>query len=350
MTTDCVLQLQDVTVEFGSGATAVRAVSQANLSLRRGEIFGIAGESGSGKSTLIYAIARTLAPAARVASGRVIYRPRDGAEIDFLQLRGDTLRVLRWASIAIVPQAAMNALNPVLTIETQLTDVLKAHGSGANKKARRERAAELVALVGISPDRLAAYPHQMSGGMRQRVMIAMALALDPDVLILDEPTTALDVVTQRQIIEEILSLRERLGLSIIFVTHDLSLLFELADRVAVMYAGNLVEMGAASVVRDAPLHPYSRALSASFPTLQRAPDDLARLPGSPPDLRAIPSGCAFHPRCAYAADACRSIVPVLERPAGLIGDEHAVSCHLHDPDIDMPRPADAPILSNEEVR
>jgi peptide/nickel transport system ATP-binding protein len=335
---EAVLEIEDLVVEFGNGPSAVRAVDAVSLKVGRGEIFGLAGESGSGKSTLMYAVTRLLPGSGRVVSGRVVYSPREGEPVDFLDLEGKALRRLRWASMAIVTQAAMNALNPVLNIEAQLTDVLRAHGVGENRGARRDRAAELLSIVGITPDRLASFPHQLSGGMRQRVMIAMSLALSPDVLILDEPTTALDVVTQRQILEEILEIRERLDLSIVFVTHDLALLFEIADRVAVMYAGELVEVGDAMEVRDAPLHPYSRALCASFPTLSTAPDALRRLPGSPPDLRALPSGCPFHPRCEFSDVVCETRRPRLAHPAGSVDGEQLVACHLHDTSVEMRRP------------
>jgi peptide/nickel transport system ATP-binding protein len=336
--TEAVLECEDLVVEFGQGPRAVRAVDGVSLRVARGEIYGLAGESGSGKSTLMYAITRLLPSAGRVVSGRVLYGPRDGEPVDFLDLEGKALRRLRWASMAIVTQAAMNALNPVLDVEAQLTDVLRAHRVGENRRARHDRAAELLSIVGITADRLTSFPHQLSGGMRQRVMIAMALALSPDVLILDEPTTALDVVTQRQILEKILEIRERLDLSIVFVTHDLALLFEIADRIAVMYAGELVEVGHAVEVRDAPLHPYSRALRASFPTLSTAPDELSRLPGSPPDLRALPSGCPFHPRCEFRDVVCHTLRPRLASPVRDESGEHLVACHLHDANIEMRRP------------
>ncbi len=347
MSSNVILDVQGLNVEFGTGESRVLAVDNATLQLERGEILGIAGESGSGKSTLVYAIARMLAPAGRVSAGTVKIHPAEGPSIDFLDLEGVKLREVRWTRMAVVPQAAMNALNPVLTIGTQLTDVLKTHGAGKTKKDRRERAAELLSIVGIPAARLGAYPHQMSGGMRQRVMIAMALALDPDILILDEPTTALDVVTQRQIVDEIVSLRQRMGLSIIFVTHDLGLLFELADRVAVMYAGRLVELGSADRVRDNPLHPYSQALSASFPTLERSPAMTSRIPGSPPSLRDLPTGCRFHPRCRFATEACAQIVPELRNPTALNDPGHLVACHLHDPAIDMPHPVGAPTVGSD---
>ena len=217
--------------------------------------------------------------------------------MDLLDLDEPELRRLRWSQIAVVLQSAMNALNPVLSIGAQLTDVLQAHVAGLDAAARRARAAELLDMVGITADRLGSYPHELSGGMRQRVMIAMALALEPQVVILDEPTTALDVVTQREILEELTALRERLGFAVLFITHDLSLLAEIADSIAVMYAGRLVERAAADELFRAPRHPYTLGLLNSFPALHGPRRYMTGIPGSPPDLRMLPVGCVFHPRC-----------------------------------------------------
>jgi peptide/nickel transport system ATP-binding protein len=205
----------------------------------------------------------------------------------------------------------MNALNPVLSIGSQLTDVLHAHRPGMSKAARRARAAELLAMVGITADRLNSHPHELSGGMRQRVMIAMALALEPQVVIMDEPTTALDVVTQREILEELMELRERLDFAVIFITHDLSLLIEIADSIAVMYAGRVVERAEAAALFRSPRHPYSLGLLSSFPGLRGPKRRMTGIPGSPPDLRGLPVGCVFHPRCSYATDRCRTEAPSL---------------------------------------
>jgi peptide/nickel transport system ATP-binding protein len=221
-------------------------------------------------------------------------------------MRPDELRRLRWREIAIVFQSAMNALNPVLSVRDQLLDAIHAHLRMPRDEAR-ERAASLLDLVGIPRSRLRSYPHELSGGMRQRVMIAMALATEPEVVIMDEPTTALDVVVQRDILSQIVELKERLGFSILFITHDLSLLLELADRIAVMYAGQLLEIGTAEEIQHEPSHPYTRGLLNSFPSLRGPRRELAGIPGSPPDLRDPPPGCPFLPRCGYVTAACREV-------------------------------------------
>ena len=249
--------------------------------------------------------------------------------MDLLAADEEQLRRLRWAHIAVVLQSAMTALNPVLPIGAQLTDVLRAHRPGMDRDAERARAAELLEMVGISSERLAGYPHELSGGMRQRVMIAMALALDPRIVILDEPTTALDVVTQRAILEELIALRERLGFAVLFITHDLSLLVEVTDSIAVMYAGRIVERARASALFRAPRHPYTLGLLNSFPPLHGAHRQMTGIPGSPPDLRALPQGCVFHPRCGYAMDRCRTQAPPLVPLAGQGG--RLAACWLQDP-------------------
>jgi peptide/nickel transport system ATP-binding protein len=220
----------------------------------------------------------------------------------------------------------MNALNPVLTIGSQLTDVLKAHRPDLDRRARKARAGELLGLVGITADRLGSFPHELSGGMRQRVMIAMALALEPDVLIMDEPTTALDVVTQREILEELVGLRDRLGFAVLFITHDLSLLIELADTIAVMYAGRVVEYAAAASLFRAPRHPYTAGLLNSFPSLHGERKAMTGIPGSPPDLRNVPSGCPFHVRCPHAMEICEQQEPKLTELAS--SGQRAAACWL----------------------
>jgi peptide/nickel transport system ATP-binding protein len=324
-----VLEIRNLDVDYGVGEGAVRAVHDVSLTLHRGEVLGLAGESGSGKSTLAYGMLRLLNPPGVIRGGEVIYHPMDGPALDILEQSPAALRELRWAEIAIVFQGAMSSLNPVHTVATQLTDAIAAHDPRSRPASRRARARELLELVGISRDRLHSYPHQLSGGMRQRVVIAMALALEPSVIILDEPTTALDVVMQRQILAQLVALREGIGFSVLFITHDLSLLVELSDRIAIMYGGRIVESApAASLYRDA-LHPYSQGLLRSFPTLRGPRRELTGIPGSPPDLRAMPAGCAFNPRCPRSFDPCATTAPVLSVPVGHPGADRTVACWLH---------------------
>jgi peptide/nickel transport system ATP-binding protein len=324
-----VLEIRNLNVDYGLGNQAVHAVLDVNLTLHRGEVLGLAGESGSGKSTFAYGLTRLLAPPGVITGGEVIYHPEKDDAYDVLGLSDRELRKFRWAEVAIVFQGAMNSLNPVHKISTQLTDVLKAHEPKMSEHSRNARAREMLKLVGISADRMDAYPHQLSGGMRQRVMIAMALVLQPQVVIMDEPTTALDVVMQRQILRQLIDLRERLGFSVIFITHDLSLLVEFSNRIAIMYGGRIVEEApAASLYRDA-LHPYAKGLLNSFPALRGAKRELAGIPGSPPDLAAMPTGCSFHPRCPKAFDPCAGNIPVLGRPDTPDGAGRSVACWLH---------------------
>ena len=236
-------------------------------------------------------------------------------------------------------RSAMNSLNPVYRVGRQLMDAIAAHRKDSTKAQRAERARELLSMVGIAPDRVSAFPHQLSGGMRQRVMIAMALALEPKVLIMDEPTTALDVVMQRQILEQVIDLRDRLGFSVIFITHDVSLLIEVADRIAIMYAGEIIEEASATEVYRRPRHPYSHGLLHSFPPLHGPRRPLAGIPGSPPDLQALPSGCPFRVRCDHAMEACAQIQPVLG-PTRLDEPGRQVACLLHDAGL-APRLPDA---------
>ncbi|XVU23450.1 ABC transporter ATP-binding protein [Actinoplanes sp. CA-054009] len=329
-----VLEIRNLNVDYGLGDKAVHAVRDVSLTLHRGEVLGLAGESGSGKSTLAYGLTRLLPPPGVITGGEVIYHPEKSEPYDVLALNDRKLRQFRWAETAIVFQGAMNSLNPVHKISTQLTDVLKAHEPKMSEHTRNARAREMLKLVGISPDRMDAYPHQLSGGMRQRVMIGMALILQPQVVIMDEPTTALDVVMQRQILGQLIELRERLGFSVIFITHDLSLLVEFSNRIAIMYGGRIVEEApAATIYRDA-LHPYSAGLLASFPALRGPKRELAGIPGSPPDLAGMPSGCSFHPRCPKAFDPCPTTIPVL----GPTAAGRSVACWLHPVRPPHPRP------------
>jgi len=345
------LEVKLLTVDYETGDTPVHAVNDVSFMLRRGQILGLAGESGSGKSTLAYAITRLLRPPAVITGGEILYYPRDedesegkgggkprpyptthqeantdrvgaglapalvaGEAIDILQLSQRQLRAFRWQELAIVFQSAMNALNPVMRLETQIEDVLEAHEPGMGRAERRQRALELLRLVGITPDRLRSYAHELSGGMRQRAIIAIALALKPEIIIMDEPTTALDVVVQRDILVELMGLREQLNFAVIFITHDLSLLLEVADQVAIMYAGRIVESASWQELYRQPRHPYTYGLLNSFPSLHGPKRRMSGIAGSPPDLRTIPAGCAFRSRCPFALAECAERLPALAVP------------------------------------
>jgi peptide/nickel transport system ATP-binding protein len=331
-----VLAIRDFSVVYRTPAGDVRAVDKVNLDLEAGEVVGLAGESGSGKSTLAYGACRLLRAPALITSGSVRYQGRRMAgPTEILQLRTDQLRQLRWREIAIVFQSAMNALNPVLNVRDQMIDVIRAHLRVSRGEAL-EKASSLLDLVSIPRSRLRSYPHELSGGMRQRVMIAMALATDPEIVIMDEPTTALDVVVQRDILTQIVELKARLGFSILFITHDISLLLELADRIAVMYAGQLVEVGTASQIRRVPAHPYTRGLLNSFPSLHGPRRELAGIAGSPPDLHSPPPGCAFLPRCGYGTQACTGIDMSLAPVASSPEPGHVTACPFVQPDTPVP--------------
>jgi oligopeptide/dipeptide ABC transporter ATP-binding protein len=324
--TEPVLGIDDFSVVYRAPGGAVQAVRQVSLELHAGEVVGLVGESGSGKSTLAYGACRLLRAPAVITSGSVRYQGRRAsAPLDILQLDADGLRRLRWREISIVFQSAMNALNPVLNVRDQMVDAIRAHLRVSRDQAR-ERAASLLDLVGIPRSRLRSYPHELSGGMRQRVMIAMALATEPEIVIMDEPTTALDVVVQRDILTQIAELKEQLGFSILFITHDLSLLLEIADRIVVMYAGQLLESATAREIARDPAHPYTKGLLSSFPSLRGARRDLAGIPGSPPDLQDPPPGCPFLPRCGYGTDACTSVGMTLAPVASAADPGHLTAC------------------------
>ncbi|HKR67556.1 MAG TPA: ABC transporter ATP-binding protein [Streptosporangiaceae bacterium] len=332
MTAGPVLDIRDLSIVYRTPRGDVRAVHEVNLALSPGEIVGLVGESGSGKSTLAYGACRLLRAPALITGGSVTYSGRRAAgPTDILQMRPEDLRRLRWREIAIVFQSAMNALNPVLNVRDQILDAISAHIRMPRQEAL-EKVSSLLDLVGIPSSRLRSYPHELSGGMRQRVMIAMALAADPEVVIMDEPTTALDVVVQRDILAQIIELKETLGFSILFITHDLSLLLELADRIAVMYAGQLMEVGAAKEIQHGPSHPYTMGLLNSFPSLHGPRRDLAGIPGSPPDLRREPSGCPFLPRCGYGTEACTSVDMKLAPVTESADPGHGTACPFVGPE------------------
>jgi peptide/nickel transport system ATP-binding protein len=297
----------------------VKAVDGVSFSIKPGEVVGLAGESGSGKSTIAHSILRILHPPALITGGQVLFGKRD-----ILEMSEKELEQFRWKEISIVFQSAMNALNPVMKIRDQLLDVMLHHGM--SKADANRRAVELFDLVGIEPKRLDAYPHQLSGGMRQRAVIAITLALNPPLLIMDEPTTALDVVVQKDILEQINLLRDKLGFSILFITHDLSLLVEISTHISIMYAGEIVESAPARELFERPQHPYTLGLMNSFPSISGEKHKLTGIPGSPPDLISPPSGCRFHPRCSKAMPVCSQVAPLTIHSTA----DHAVACHLYD--------------------
>jgi len=299
------LEVTDLSVDYLTEASSVRAVDQVNFTVQAGEFLGIVGESGCGKSTLLFAVSQLLSPPGEVAGGSVIFRGRD-----MVRMSGEELRGLRWRDYSIVMQSAMNALNPMKSIGAQFKDTLEAHGSLSTEEIQH-RSAEVLGLVGIDPAHLGSYPHQLSGGMRQRAMIAMALLFTPQLVLMDEPTSALDVVAQRSLMSKIKELQESLGFAVIFVTHDMSVVSRYSDRVLVMYAGQIAEAAPTDDIFRHPLHPYTRGLMEAFPSVRGPRRELVGIPGSPPDLARPPTGCRFHPRCPEVMPVCPSHEPDL---------------------------------------
>ncbi len=322
-----ILSVEDLWVEYRTPLGWMPAVRGVTLDVRQGEAVALIGESGSGKSTLGFALLRMLVRTARVSRGTATYRDRNGNVLDLFTMSDKDFRRIRWRECAMVFQAAQNSLNPVMRVSDTFLETARAHGM-RNKREVRDRTMHLLKSVQLDGDRVyTAYPHELSGGMRQRVSIALALLLEPQLLILDEPTTALDILTQRAIIDVVKDLRDKLDFTMIFISHDLSLAAELADRVATMYAGELVEYGPVRDVFYDPKHPYSVGLlNAVPPIVGEEFTPLAAIPGATPNLLRIPSGCPFHPRCPYATDICADVVP----PLTDLGGTHFVACHHSD--------------------
>ncbi|WP_406053745.1 ABC transporter ATP-binding protein [Kribbella sp. NBC_00889] len=312
-----ILEVRDLTVEYDTGDRPVVAVDSVDLDVHAGEFVGVVGESGCGKSTLLFAIAQLLSPPAAITGGSVHFQGQD-----LVAMSEKKLAALRWRDYSVVMQSAMNALNPVKSIGSQFRDAIMAH----DERVDDERPAEVMRMVGIDPIHLKSYPHQLSGGMRQRAMIAMALLFTPDMIIMDEPTSALDVVAQRSLMVQIKQLQKQLGFAVVFVTHDMSLISHFSDQLMVMYAGQVVEFGATRAVFDHPAHPYSKGLLDAFPSIRGPKQPLTGIPGSPPNLASPPSGCRFHPRCPVAFEDCPKIEPELYQ----VGPIQA-RCLLHAP-------------------
>jgi len=299
ITTGPVLEVRDLSVIYRTKAGDVGAVKDVSFDLAKGEFLGIVGESGCGKTTLLFAVAQLLSHPAEITGGSVRYKG-----VDLTELSEAQLATIRWKNLSLVMQSAMNALNPVKRIGAQFSDAMRAHGSTPNEIA--ERSVEVMRMVGIDPIHLKSYPHQLSGGMRQRSMIAMAMLYTPDLVIMDEPTSALDVVAQRSLMVQIKELQERLGFAIIFVTHDMSLVSHYSDRLMVMYAGEVAELGTTRTVFDTPRHPYSIGLLDAFPSIHGDKVPLTGIPGSPPNLASPPDGCRFAPRCPRVIERCKA--------------------------------------------
>ncbi|MEC6797450.1 MULTISPECIES: ABC transporter ATP-binding protein [Photobacterium] len=317
--TDPQISIRNLCVDYITDAGDVRAVNNVSFDIGKGEVFGLAGESGCGKSTVAFSLMRLHKPPAFITGGEVIF---DGHG-DILKKTDMAMSAFRWSEMSMVFQSAMNALNPVLTMEEQFCDVIMRHTTMNRKQAIR-RAEGLLEIVDIHPSRLRDYPHQFSGGMRQRLVIAIALALNPKMIIMDEPTTALDVVVQREILQKIYALKEEFGFSILFITHDLSLMVEFSDRIGIMYSGELIEVAPSKQILETPYHPYTEGLGSSFPPLTGPKTRLTGIPGNPLNLLEIPQGCRFQARCGKTHPACFSTPTQLSQ----IEPGRLSNCHL----------------------
>jgi len=306
-----ILEVHDLSVEYVLERAVITAVDHVSLDVATGEFLAIVGESGCGKSTLLFAIAQLLYPPAAITSGSVTFRGRN-----LVGLTETDMSAVRWKDMSVVMQSAMNALNPVLSVGAQFRDAMRAHRV-TSKEEIAERSAEVLRMVGIDPVHLKSYPHQLSGGMRQRAMIAMAMLFTPDLIIMDEPTSALDVVAQRSLMAQIKDLQRQLGFAVIFVTHDMSLVSHFSDRLMVMYAGQVSEVGSTRQVFDTPKHPYTVGLMDAFPSIRGPRVPLVGIPGRPPDLARPPVGCRFAPRCPKVMPRCETSTPPLYQLEGV---------------------------------
>jgi oligopeptide/dipeptide ABC transporter ATP-binding protein len=316
---ETILEIEDLTVHFPISIGTVRAVEGVNLLLEQGEVMGLVGESGCGKSTLGFSILRLLRPPGKIVRGRIFYHGQD-----IVQMTESELLSLRGSKIAMIFQDPLTSLNPLFRIDDQYVETLRTHEKGLDRDGAFGRAERMLESLGISPERLLEYPHQMSGGMRQRIMIGMGLILNPDLLIADEPTTSLDVIVEAQFLDLLNDLRKQYDLTILLITHNLGVVGQLADRIAVMYGGTIAEVGPAKEIFEDPLHPYTQGLLSSIPNIKLDQPKLTTMPGSPPDLVNPPSGCVFHPRCPRAMEICRG-----EKPEVYKKDGRIVSCWLY---------------------
>lgn len=314
------LQIKELEVQYATRAGIVKAVDTVTLEIQRGETLGLVGESGCGKSTLGFSILRLITPPGEIAGGQVLF---DGE--DLLQKTEQEMAHIRGRRIAMIFQDPMTCLNPLQRIDHHFIETVRTHERSISVKMARQRAADLMDRLGIMADRLSDYPHQLSGGMRQRIMIGLALVLDSDLIIADEPTTSLDVIVEAQILELMKELKATLNLTMILITHNMGIVAELADRIAVMYAGKLMELANALDLYDTPLHPYTQGLLKSIPNIRLEAQKLETMPGSPPDLIEPPIGCRFHPRCPHAMKKCSTVEP----PMRIVEDGHQTACWLY---------------------
>jgi oligopeptide/dipeptide ABC transporter ATP-binding protein len=313
------LRVEDLRVHYHTEAGTVRAVEGVGFDLRAGERLGLVGESGSGKSTIAMALMRLIRPSGRIESGRIVL-----GELDLLSLSEEQMRQARFARISLIPQGVMNSLNPVMRVGSQIADTITAHEGRRNGEDLELHVRSLLSLVELDPDTARMYPHELSGGMKQRVGMAISVALRPQVIIADEPTSALDVVVQKRVMDTLFHVQKDLNAAVILVGHDMGLMAQCVDRIGVMYAGRLVEIGPVRQLLEAPSHPYTRLLVSSLPSLERK-GDFRGIPGLPPSLLDPPPGCPFHPRCPEAIDGCATHVPELATVTpGLLA-----ACHLH---------------------
>jgi peptide/nickel transport system ATP-binding protein len=315
------LEVQDLTTYYSTQRGPVHAVEDISFKLNEGKALGLAGESGCGKTTAALSLLRILPYNGKILKGKIMFHGKD-----LVQLTEDEMRnEIRWKGISLIFQGAMNALNPVYTIEDQVVEAIKTHETHVTKKEAKKRVAQLFELVGLDPSRTRNYAHEFSGGMRQRAMIAMALACNPKILIADEPGTALDVIVQAQVLKLMSELRKRLNLAIIMISHDLSIISETCDDLAIMYAGKIAELGDVISMFKKPLHPYTQGLIEAFPNIKEEKRKMYSIPGSPPNLLKPPPACRFHPRCRYAMEICRKEDP----PFREVSKGHYVTCHLY---------------------